>query len=401
MREERQLGRSISGNIDTRSTIIRNHFITLRGKKRKLQSFAVYGGIFLLTISFLVYGNSSNNAVAEKPKTLASAEVSNTSTSTASGVVKAKTVSVDKLAAASAVTNLAETAELPSAGDLRESETSLTIKKNLSQNDSEVITKPDIVKPDTSAARGISSYVTKEGDNIEKIAKKFKISPQTLRWANNTTSDAIEPNKTLIVPLIDGVVYTVKDGDTAQSLADKYKTSAERVVLYNDIDDGSKLTAGARIVIPGGELPEAERPGYVAPRGRSSYGNSRYGSSTTTSASRSWLTASVGNRYAAGNCTWYAYERRLQLGRPIGSFWGNANTWHTSARAAGFLVNNTPAPGAIIQNTWGGYGYGHVGIVERVDGHNIYVSDMNYAGYNVISSRTIPLAEVGRYSFIH
>ncbi|WP_369000182.1 CHAP domain-containing protein [Candidatus Nanosynbacter sp. TM7-074] len=73
----------------------------------------------------------------------------------------------------------------------------------------------------------------------------------------------------------------------------------------------------------------------------------------------------------------------------------------TSARAAGFLVNNTPVPGAIIQNTWGGYGYGHVGIVERVDGHNIYVSDMNYAGYNVISSRTISLAEVGRYKFIH
>lgn len=395
------MGRSISGNIDTRSTIIRNHFITLRGKKRKLRSFIVYGGIFLLTISFLVYGNSSNNVVAEKPKTLASAEASNTSTSTTSGAAKAKTVSVDKLAAASAVTNLAETAELPSAGDLRESETSLTIKKNLSQNDSEVITKPDIVKPDTSAARGISSYVTKEGDNIEKIAKKFKISPQTLRWANNTTSDAIEPNKTLIVPLIDGVVYTVKDGDTAQSLADKYKTSAERVVLYNDIDDGSKLTAGARIVLPGGELPETERPGYVAPRGRSSYGNSSYGSSTTTSASRSWLTASVGNRYAPGNCTWYAYERRLQLGRPIGSFWGHAKAWSTSARAAGVLVNNTPAPGAIIQNTWGGYGYGHVGIVERVDGQNIYVSDMNYAGYNVISSRTIPLAEAGRYSFIH
>lgn len=395
------MGRSISGNIDTRSTIIRNHFIILRGNKRKLRSFAVYGGIFLLTISFLVYGNSGNNAVAEKSKTLASAEASNASTSTISGVAKAKTVSVDKLAAASAVTNLAETAELPSAGDLRESETSLTIKKNLSQNDSEVITKPDIVKPDTSAARGISSYVTKEGDNIEKIAKKFKISPQTLRWANNTTSDAIEPNKTLIVPLIDGVVYTVKDGDTAQSLADKYKTSAERVVLYNDIDDGSKLTAGTRIVIPGGELPEAERPDYVAPRGRSSYGNSRYGSSTTTSASRSWLTASVGNRYAAGNCTWYAYERRLQLGRPIGSFWGNANTWDDSARAAGFVVNNLPAPGAIIQNDWGGGGYGHVGIVERVDGQNIYVSDMNYAGYNVISSRTIPLAEAGRYSFIH
>ena len=399
MREERRFGRGVSGNTGARSTIIRNHFRTLRGKKSKLRSFAVYGGIFLLTISFLVYGSNSNSAVAERSKTLASAETSN---STAPAVAEsAKTVSVDKLTAASAVTNLAETAELPSAGDLRESETSLTIKKDLSQNDTEVITKPDIVKPDTSAARGIASYVTKEGDTMETVAKKFKISSQTLRWANNTTSDAIEPNKTLIVPLIDGVVYTVKDGDTAQSLADKYKTSAERVVLYNDIDDGSKLTDGARIVIPGGELPENERPGYVAPRGRSSYGNSRHGSSTTTSASRSWLTASVGNRYAAGNCTWYAYERRLQLGRPIGSFWGHARAWSASARAAGFLVNNTPAPGAIIQNTWGGYGYGHVGIVERVDGQNIYVSDMNYAGYNVISSRTIPLAEASRYSFIH
>ena len=351
-----------------------------------------------MTISFLVYGNSGSNVSAERSKTLASSET--TGVSSVSKSAKSKTASVDELTAANAVTNLAETAELPSAGDLRESETSLTIKKNLSQNDAEVITKPDIVKPDTSAARGISSYVTKEGDTMESIAKKFKISSQTLRWANNTTSDAVEPNKTLVVPLVDGVVYTVKDGDTAQSLAEKYKTSAERVVLYNDIDDGAKLSTGSRIVLPGGELPENERPGYVASRSRS-YGNRYSSSSTTTSASRSWLTASVGNRYAAGNCTWYAYERRLQLGRPIGSFWGHAKAWSASARAAGLVVNNVPAPGAIIQNVWGGYGYGHVGIVERVDGQNIYVSDMNYAGYNIISSRIVPLAEAGRYNFIH
>jgi len=388
LREERQFGRGASGNIGARRTIIRNHFTSLRSKKRKLQSFAIYGGIFLLTISFLIYGNSGSNVSAERSKTLASSET--TGVSSVSKSAKSKTASVDELAAANAVTNLAETAELPSAGDLRESETSLTIKKSLSQNDAEVITKPDIVKPDTSAARGISSYVTKEGDTMESIAKKFKISSQTLRWANNTTSDAVEPNKTLVVPLVDGIVYTIKDGDTAQSLAEKYKTSAERVVLYNDIDDGAKLSIGSRIVLPGGELPENERPGYVASRSRS-----------TTSGSRNWLTASVGNRYAAGNCTWYAYERRLQLGRPIGSFWGHAKAWSDSARAAGFVVNDVPAPGAIIQNTWGGFGYGHVGIVERVDGQNIYIMEMNYRGYNIISPRTIPLAEVHRYNFIH
>ena len=384
MREERQFGRGASGNIGARRTIIRNHFTSLRSKKRKLQSFAIYGGIFLLTISFLIYGNSGSNVSAERSKTLASSET--TGVSSVSKSAKSKTTSVDELAAANAVTNLAETAELPSAGDLRESETSLTIKKSLSQNDAEVITKPDIVKPDTSAARGISSYVTKEGDTMESIAKKFKISSQTLRWANNTTSDAVEPNKTLVVPLVDGVVYTVKDGDTAQSLAEKYKTSAERVVLYNDIDDGAKLSTGSRIVLPGGELPENERPGYVASRSRS-----------TTSGSRSWLTASVGNRYAAGNCTWYAYELRMWLGRPIGSFWGNANTWATSARAAGFVVNNTPAPGAIFQTT-AGY-YGHVGIVERVENGVVHVSDMNYAGYGIITHRTLNGAS--GYLYIH
>ena len=399
MREERQFGSSTGGNADARSTEIRNQVSTLRSKRSKLRSFAVYGGIFILVISFLIYGYNNGESAAAENKTVAS---SNTKSSKSHNEnTAASVVSVDQLAAATVVTNLAETTELPSAGDLRETTTSLGIKKDLSQNDAEVITKPEIVKPDTSAGRGITTYVTKNGDTMNTVAKKFKISAQTLRWANNTDSDAIEPGKTLTVPLVDGVVYTVKSGDTTQSLAEKYKTSAERIVLYNDIEEKTGLNVGARVVLPGGELPETERPGYVAPRGRSSYGNSSYGSSTTTSASRSWLTASVGNRYAPGNCTWYAYERRLQLGRPIGSFWGHARAWSTSARAAGFLVNNTPAPGAIIQNAWGGYGYGHVGIVERVDGQNIYVSDMNYAGYNVISSRTIPLAEAGRYSFIH
>ena len=65
------------------------------------------------------------------------------------------------------------------------------------------------------------------------------------------------------------------------------------------------------------------------------------------------------------------------------------------------MLTALPAPGAIIQNDWGGGGYGHVGIVERVDGQNIYVSDMNFRGYNIISSRTISIAEAGRYKFIH
>ena len=69
----------------------------------------------------------------------------------ASGVTVATSsqekVSVDQLTAASAVTQLAEMANLPVAGDLREATTTLYIKKQLAQNDAEVISsggKPEV-----------------------------------------------------------------------------------------------------------------------------------------------------------------------------------------------------------------------------------------------------------------
>jgi surface antigen len=82
----------------------------------------------------------------------------------------------------------------------------------------------------------------------------------------------------------------------------------------------------------------------------------------------------VGNRYIPGQCTWYAYNRRVELGLNVGSYWGNAGSWQFNARAGGYRVDNSPAVGAIIE--WPG----HVAIVEKVDAKNnrVYISEMNY-----------------------
>ncbi len=296
------------------------------------------------------------------------------------------------------MTQLAETTNLPVAGDLREATTTLYIKKQLSQSDAEVISKPQIVQPTTSEDRSLISYVTKEGDTLEKIAAQYGISAQTLRWANNTTSDTVEAGKTIVVPRVDGVVYTVKSGDTLEELAERYKVNAERVVLHNDLTVGAPLAEGTRLVLPNGDLPETERPGYVAPQPvYPSYSSSN---SATTGTNYGYVRVSAGNRYAAGNCTWYAFERRAALGKPIGSLWGNAYSWASSARMAGYGVNQDPQPGDVFQTSFGGGGYGHVGVVERVDAQNIYVSDMNYAGYNVVTHRTIPRSALAGYNFI-
>lgn len=305
--------------------------------------------------------------------------------------------SVDDLVATNVAAGIAERAELPIATNVATLSLSLAAESQLTGSSSDVISKPQIIQP-SADTREMRQYTAQAGDTAEKIAAQFGVSSNTIKWANNLTSDAVEAGKVLSIPPVDGIVYVVKAGDTVQSIAAKYQSNADRIVTFNDLEL-SGVAAGATIVVPGGVLPETERPGYVAPRSATSQGAYNGGFSTVNAQVAS---ASAGNRYAYGYCTWYAYERRAQLGRPVGSFWGNAATWASYARAAGYTVNTTPAPGAVIQN---GGGYGHVGVVESVNpGESITITDMNYAGnWNRVTSRTMSWGEAtsGWFNYIH
>lgn len=327
-----------------------------------------------------------------------SVELANSSVAATTSIeapVLAEDVSVDRKVATDIAADFALQTNMPIAPNVSNLSISLSKEREIAQTDEKVISKPEIVQP-TATTRTILDYKAKTGDTVQAVAEKYGVSVQTIKWANNLTSDALEDGRDLVIPPIDGVVYTTKDGDTPASIAEKYKGSADRIIAFNDLEvDG--MRPGLRIMIPGGELPEDQRPGYVPPRARATTANTGGGAISGAYAAR--MRASAGNAYAYGNCTWYAFERRKQLGRPIGSFWGNGADWARSGAAAGFAVNKSPAPGAIMQN---GGGYGHVAIVESLnpDG-SITVSEMNYAGFNVVSNRTIPASQIGRYNFIH
>lgn len=100
-----------------------------------------------------------------------------------------------------------------------------------------------------------------------------------------------------------------------------------------------------------------------------------------------------GNAYPWGQCTWWAYERRHQLGLPAGSYFGNGGQWANSARAHGYRVDQSPSVGAVIVFAPGQDGadpvYGHVAIVEAVYGNRVLISESNVRGLGVISNRTL------------
>ncbi len=342
-------------------------------------------------------------AIGYQPPERSDAAASAVDNSQATTTNEIPRVSVDDLYATKVAATIAETAGMPVATNVVNFSQSLAAESALARSDENIVAKPQIVKP-SSDSRSVRVHVAQKGDTAQSVAKQYGVSVNTVKWANNLPSDAIEKGRRLKILPVDGVLYTASGNDSVASIAKRYNTTEAQIVAFNDLEL-SGLKSGRQIIIPDGVLPASERPGYSAPSA-----GYNYNYSTTAIGSTYNLSMTAGNRYAYGNCTWYAYERRKELGRPVGGMWGNAATWAIYAQAAGFTVNRTPAPGAVMQNGAAGYySYGHVAIVESVDpGKSITISEMNSTrfaggGFNRVSRGTMSWdqATSGMYNYIH
>lgn len=345
---------------------------------------------------------SQANAVAASVSTTTGGEL-------AGGVsaqgVAAQTTTADDVKAANVASSVASVVNLSSSNSVSSSAESANVIAEMAQADATSASKAQIVSP-TSESKAITQYTVQEGDNVDSVAGQFDVTSQTVRWANGLKDGNLTPGAVLNIPTVDGVLYTFKDGDTLAAVADKYKSNVESIITINNLHgDAQTVPTGTVILLPDGILPETERPEYVAPapvrttNRLSGYGRAGAGTRGLSSSLR--VRGYGGNRYAYGNCTYYAYDRRAQLGKPLPAVtWGNANTWATNARRYGYLVNSTPSVGAVFQ-TRAGY-YGHVGIVEEVyaDG-SIRISEMNYAGFNRVTEGYMSPSDYAGYNFIH
>ena len=292
--------------------------------------------------------------------------------------------SLDQVTSANMAAVAAQTANVIVKEDVQSYATSVNILSQTAQTDTSVVNKPQILTA-SSGAHGVHTYTTVAGDTVPSVAAANGLNANTLRWANNLTSDALTPGTTLKIPSINGVVHTVQSGETPQSLATKYQSDASRITTYNDAEL-SGLQVGQQIIIPDGTPPANELPGYHAYTRSNTY-------------VRSFVSYGYGGGYPYGQCTWWAYTRRAQLGRPVGSNWGNAYTWAIAAARDGYRVDRTPEVGAVMQTT-AGY-FGHVAVVERInpDG-SVFISEYNYLGSGY-HTRTLSAGEASGYNYIH
>lgn len=335
----------------------------------KSSTIAVYASVFVLMIVLISVGYRSPQEVSG----LANAAPATSLAPSAD----TQTKTVDDVIASNIAADVATATNLSVAPSVMSLAISTQIESELPNTGDSSISKPQIIEL-SSAGRKITTYTVVAGDTVDSVAKKFNLSVSTVKWSNDLTYNTLQAGASIDILPRDGIVYVVKSGDTIASIADKYKSDASTITTYNDLEI-SGVTTGLKIIVPNGQLPVTA----------GSYANNR--------------AASAGNRYAIGNCTWYAYERRAELGRTVGSFWGNAKTWDDSAIAAGYLVNRVPAVGAVLIDEAGFYG--HNAIVEKLlaDG-SIIISEMNnsaYGGFNVINDRKISAGQAQLYKYVH
>lgn len=371
-------------------------------KRPKMSVFAAYGSVFAFIVSVIAVGYQPPQPTSTSSAVITAATQTPTSTPDVF-----ENTSVDELVATDVAAKVAEETDMFVATNVVNLSVSLEAKVELAQTSDVGIVKPQIVQP-TASSSEVVTYVVQTGDTVETIAAAHGIKAETIRWANNLVGNTVAAGRTLSIPPIDGVLYTVRAGDTVESIASVFSASKDRIISVNNLELGG-LKPDTKILVPNGNLPENQRPGYVAPTPPPSPSSSQsYVNYGTGFGGSSWHIKTgtpgyAGNGYAYGNCTRYAYDRRVELGKRVGGQWGNATTWAYYASREGYVVNNTPSVGAIIQN---GGGYGHVGIVERIlPNGDIEVSEMNAyvsgGGWNKVDGRVISAAQTRYYAYIH
>ena len=110
----------------------------------------------------------------------------------------------------------------------------------------------NLIIPGKEAQATSDEYVVKKGDTLYSIARTYNTSVDKLKEINNLTSNALAIGQVLKLPssnASENVVYTVKKGDSLYSIAREYGTTVDAIKKLNNITSNT-LSIGQKLLLP-------------------------------------------------------------------------------------------------------------------------------------------------------
>lgn len=193
-----------------------------------------------------------------------------------------------------------------------------------------------------------------------------------------------EPDEKPAAEVVEPVEHVVAHGETLSRIADTHKVTWQRIYDKNKaIENPDQINVGDNLIIPSADEKLKERAIPTVKEVEEALPTTQAApvSSAPVDPQPSYAGSSAGNTYYYGYCTFYAKSRRPDLPNNL----GNADTWVARAASQGLATGSTPRAGAIGQQGM------HVVYVESVNGNGtVTISEMNFNGWGVVSSRTVP-----------
>ncbi len=230
------------------------------------------------------------------------------------------------------------------------------------------------------------NYIVEAGDSIFGIAEAFKISPESLLWANYDTlyddPHMVSIGAELIVPPTDGILYKWKAGDTIEAVAARFRAYPKDVLTYpgNNLDAANpnpEITPGTYVMIPGGW--RETKPWVVPsiPRGRAGVNPSIPGACST----------GEGGAIGTGYFIWPSVEHYISGNR----YWSG----HLAIDIGVGLGDSIFAAdsGVVVYAGWISGGYGNMIMIDHGNGYQTlyaHLSAINVqCGQSVYRGQTI------------
>ena len=245
---------------------------------------------------------------------------------------------------------------------------------------------PDPTTTPGAAKAAFTTYTIQPGDTVSSIAESFGIDSNYIMWNNplvREDPDYLLIGANVLIPGVNGLVYTVTLGDTLSDIAAYYQTDIQSITAFspNGLSSADDVIEGMVLVLPGAVPPPPAPPAttpepepVVVPDPEPAYEPPSVYASQPAPAPAPAYTSSgfIWPFYGPLSTYFSGYHRGIDID-------GFGNYGATIAAAA---------DGVIVLAAYQDWGYGYHVIIEHADGSrtlyghlsDIWVSQGQYVG---------------------